>query len=157
MGPSPCTFTNVVLANNVICDYQNNGGVALSNITSRSSSFVNCKIENNLLVNNAGGIRNEGNSTTTIAKNVEITSTAAPSMITKYVKFGGRSNDYTPLPSANSLIGTGANLSSYFSTDISGLLRIASGNWDIGIANSGGTSTVTAQAPSNAKISIVTQ
>lgn len=157
VGPSPCTFTNVVLANNVICDYQNNGGVALSNITSRSSSFVNCKIENNLLVNNAGGIRNEGNSTTTIAKNVEITSTAAPSMITKYVKFGGRSNDYTPLPSANSLIGTGANLSSYFSTDISGLLRIASGNWDIGIANSGGTSTVTAQAPSNAKISIVTQ
>lgn len=157
-GGGACTFTRVVLANNVISDYQNNGGVALSNVTSNhTSAFVNCIIENNLLVNSANGIRHEGNSTTTIANNVEITSSAAASMLTKYVKLGGRSNNYTPLASATSLIGAGANLSAYFTTDISGALRTATGNWDIGAGNSGIISQGTTNAPTNAKISISTQ
>jgi hypothetical protein len=129
-GPSPCTFNDIVIANNV-CDYGDTGNpIALNNVTSFATTFTACIVVNNTIINGSG-IATQGNSTSTLIDNAVVSRTQATADFARY-STGTTNSDFHLLAAATSLIGHGANESGYFTTDKDGHARPATGNWDIG-------------------------
>lgn len=106
-----CVFTRVWLLNNTVVDYGANGGVAISNVRPdlNTASFVSCRIQNNLLINTPGGVRNENNTTTTISNNVEISAANAATHLTSYSTYSA-SNSLHLTAAATTAIHAGVNL-----------------------------------------------
>jgi hypothetical protein len=131
-GPLPCTFNDIVIANNTF-DCPDNGGqpIALNNVSSFATTFTNCVVANNVIVN-GGGIQSQGDTTSTFVDNVSLTTAQGKTDFVGYTSGSTTNNDYHLLAAAGSLIGQGANESGYFATDKDGNARPASGNWDIG-------------------------
>ena len=131
-GPLPCTFNDIVIANNTF-DCPDNGGqpIALNNVTSFATTFTSCVVANNVIVN-GGGIQSQGDTTSTFVDNVSLTAAQGKTDFVGYTSGSTTNNDYHLLAAASSLIGQGANESGYFATDKDGNARPATGNWDIG-------------------------
>lgn len=150
-GSSSLPVTDIVCANNTADGYalpytfRYPGGNA-------SSAFINCVFSNNLSVNGGSNIIDPAVSA---ASNVAITASQGSSYFVKY-SANSTANDYHLSSNATTLLGKGSDLSSYFTIDLSGLLRI-SGSWDIGAYSSGSGSGSSTLPPSNAKIAISAQ
>ena len=141
-GSLPCTFNDIVIANNV-CDYSDAGSnpIALNNITSFSTTFTACVVANNTVIYGSG-IDTQGNTTSTLIDNAVVSRTQAASYFAKY-SAGTTNSDFHLLAAAASLIGHGANESAYFTTDKDGKARPATGAWDIGAYQYGTNSVPT--------------
>ncbi len=131
-GPSPCTFNDIVIANNTF-DCPDSGGqpIALNNVTSFATTFTSCVVANNVIIN-GGGTQSQGDTTSTFVDNVSLTTAQAKTDLVSYTSGSTTNNNYHLLAAATSLIGHGANESKYFTTDKDGNARPATGNWDIG-------------------------
>lgn len=153
-GPLPATFQNVVIANNIAVDFGIIGQVSfsLNNVTAKPTTFTNCFVVNNISLNSTG-VGTQGNATSTVANNIAISKPAGTFNFMAYTEFGGLGNNLHLKPEAATLIGTGTNLSSFFTIDKNGMLRPSSGPWDIGPYILGSSPTPT--PPSNAQTSIL--
>ena len=131
-GSLPCTFNDIVIANNTF-DCPDNGGqpIALNNVSGFATTFTSCVVANNVIVN-GGGIQSQGDTTSTFVDNVSLTAAQGKTDFVGYTSGSGTNNNYHLLAAASSLIGQGANESGYFVTDKDGNARPATGNWDIG-------------------------
>jgi hypothetical protein len=132
-APTNNTFTNVLLANNVVDNGTTASGqsFALNNVANNhSASFVNCLVANNCIIG-GGNYDFANNSTTTTSANVQLTTAQAAAVFVSYTP-DSIANDYHPLSTASVLLGAGTNLYSYFTTDKDGAPRPAVGKWDIG-------------------------
>jgi hypothetical protein len=132
-GPSPCTFSDIVFANNVADGYGNNGSYTLNNVTGSShpTVFTACTIINNVSVN-GGYISTDGNTTSTVINNATLTTAQGAVDFVKYTASGGTNNDFHLLAAASALIGHATNEWAYFTTDKDGKPRPVTGNWDMG-------------------------
>jgi hypothetical protein len=105
--------------------------------------YTNCVIANNLSVN-SGGPSNSGSGGGVTIENNNVVLQGAPDPVTgiptatgispNFVHYAvdDASNDFHLTSLATTIIGHGANESSFFSTDMDGLPRPATGAWDIG-------------------------
>jgi hypothetical protein len=127
MGRWP-TFTDVVVANNLIADYGNHGSINLRNNPGQASTFDGCVVKNNIVIN-SGGI------------GVDPAVQTAADVVTTLSSGTGQFVQYTPQRAAppnnfhlsldDTLFrGKGNDLSAYFKTDRDGVSR--AGAWDIG-------------------------
>lgn len=89
-------------------------------------AWTACYIYNNVSVDGGSNVIDPN---VTSANNVSVTSGNGPTTFVSYTKHSA-SNNYHLLVTATALIGTGTNLSAYFTTDADGLAR--SVPWDIG-------------------------
>ena len=133
-GPAvPPSFTDIIVDNNTFVDINGGNAIAFGNCPAcnggNSSPYTGCYAYNNVLVN-SGGVLTYSSPVTT-GNNVILTSAQGASIFTSY-KTDSAANDYHLTSAATALIKTGANESSYFTTDKSGNARPASGAWDIG-------------------------
>src|SRR6202007_1085336 len=111
IGPSPCTFNNCIVANNLAVDYLGHSTWGLGNpTTTHPAAFINCVVANNLCLN-SGGINLVNNNTTASAGNVLLSVAQGSTNFVRYVAFGGTNNNFHLLPGANLVIGLGMNLS----------------------------------------------
>ena len=133
VGPSPCTFSDILFANNAADGYGNNGSYTLNNVTGSShpTTFTGCTIINNVSVN-GGYISTDGNTTSTIINNATLTTAQGAADFVKYTVTGGTNNDFHLLAAATALIGHATNELSYFTADKDGKARPVTGNWDMG-------------------------
>jgi hypothetical protein len=128
-GSQGATFTDIVIANNLLDGYGQHQGISLDNVTSHPGRFTSCLIANNVSIN-GGSIITTGNTTTTVVNNVLLAVSAGPGNFVGYAA-NGTNNNYHLLKTS-SLIGKGINLSNDFSSDKDGKLRAPTGAWDIG-------------------------
>jgi len=134
-GGAPATnyFVDVRLANNLVDSGANASGqsMALGNATTRTASFTDCLIANNIIV---GGepYYTPGNSTTPLVDNSTLTPSQAASLFVRYVP-NSVSSDVHLVATASSLIGKGTNLYSFFTADKDGNARQSAGAWDVGV------------------------
>jgi hypothetical protein len=129
MGRAP-NFTDVVIANNLSDGYLNHSSFVLNNVTSHPSQFTSCLISNNVGVN-GGGLDTTGNTSTPTTDNVLLSASAGSANFVSYAT-NSTSNNYQLLAGATSLIGQGANWTSYFTIDKNGKSRPATGAWAVG-------------------------
>jgi hypothetical protein len=108
-------------------------------------------VANNAIINGAG-VALQGNTTSTVLDNPMVSTVQAVADFVQYVVGSTTNNDYHLLFTATSLIGQGANLSSYFTTDMDGNARASTGNWDIG-AYAYSTNTVVVPNPPAIQVS----
>ena len=133
-GSTPCTFSNVVVANNIVVDYIAHVSVALNNITSFSSTFTGCVVSNNISLN-SGAIDLTNNTTTAHSGNVPITLAQGASSFKSYAEFGGAANDLHPALTDLLVVDKGVDLSavsSFLLTDKDGTSRPQGPSWDSG-------------------------
>jgi hypothetical protein len=125
------TMDDVFIVNNVIDGYQNKSGISLwEPKPGRTTTFINCKVANNVLVNTSG-VQVDSH-VQQIDNVMGVTSAQAQGDFINYAANSG-SNDYHLKGTAGGLLAAGANYSSYFTIDADGLPRQQSGNpWDIG-------------------------
>jgi hypothetical protein len=127
-------FTDVIIDDNLIVDTDGGvpqGAIAFGNLGGQSSApFSQCYCYNNVLVNAGNSITTWG-SPISMGDNIYLSSSQAQGYFVQY-KTLSPGNNYQLAAGATSLIGKGANESSYFTTDMNGNLRSASGAWDIG-------------------------
>jgi hypothetical protein len=130
------SFDDIVIANNMGVDYlKQQAAFALNNHTSFPTTFTKCVMANNITVNSSAvdhGIDMIGNSSTPLVDDVSLSATQAASMFVSYVPNGGLKNDFHLSAMATALLGKGANESQYFTTDLDGNARPATGPWDVG-------------------------
>jgi hypothetical protein len=133
LGPSPCTFNDVIIANNLASGYPNDGGqpFSLNNVSPYATVFTGDAVVNNVIVN-GGGISLSGNITSTLLGIVSLTAAQAGADFVSYTTTGGTNNDYHLKSVATLLIGQGVNESADFTSDRDGQPRPATGAWDIG-------------------------
>jgi len=133
VGPSPCTFNDIIFANNVADGYGNNGSYTLNNVTGSShpTTFSGGVIINNVSVN-GGYISTDGNTTSTVINNATLTTAQGAADFVKYTANGGTNNDFHLLAAASALIGHATNEWACFTTDRDGKPRPVTGNWDMG-------------------------
>jgi hypothetical protein len=128
------SFTDVIVANNTIIDLNpyNGSCIDMGNCpgcnggTAVSMSSVYCY--DNVFVN-SGGLAVY--SPVVTGNNVNLTTAQAQADFVSYKPLSP-GNNYHLTSAATSLIGQGVNESSYFTTDLAGFARPASGSWDIG-------------------------
>jgi hypothetical protein len=121
-------FTDIVVANNLIADYGSHGAINLRNNPGQSSTFSQCRVVNNSVIN-SGGIG--AASTVVTAANIVIHLSSGAGHFVSYTPLGASSNFHLVATDSAFRV-QGTNLSSYFSTDKDGKLRAPSGAWDIG-------------------------
>ena len=133
LGPSPCPFNDVIIANNLASGYPNNGGqpFSLNNVSSHATVFTGDAVVNNVIVN-GGGLSLSGDTTSTVLNNPSLTAAQAAVDFAGYTTTGGTNNNYHLTSAATSLIGQGANESGYFTTDRDGQPCPSTGAWNIG-------------------------
>lgn len=143
-------LTDVIICNNTIDGYVGHSSISLYNPGSTAATFVNCVVKNNVTVNSGFNI----SSSVSTANNVNVSSANAALYFASYA--GNRTNnDYHLMTAASPLLGSAANLSSYFTIDKDDKSRPASGAWDIGAYQFGITApdttapsvTITAPTP----------
>ena len=133
VGPSPCTYNNIVIANNVADGFGSLSAFNLGNSSANVTTFANDLVENNMAINSAGAVALPGVLSGVISiNNVLLAASQGATDFVSYSATGGMNNNFHLLSTATSLIGKGANLVSCFTTDMDGNLRAATGNWDIG-------------------------
>ena len=113
-------FTDIVVANNT--DDSTSQGIGIG--SQFPATFTGTLVANNVMIN-CSQITTGYNGQS--VDNVTLTSAQAGSDFVNYA--GG---DYHLTAAATALMGQGANLSTYFTTDKDGKLRPATGNWDLG-------------------------
>lgn len=134
VGSSPCTFNDIVIANNLADGYgltDNNQAYALNNPTAYSTTFSGCVVANNVMLD-GGYINMQNNSVTLMAGNISVSTNQGASYFSSYSPTGGTNNNYHLTAAATSLIGQGTNLSQFFTTDGDGKPRPSINNWDVG-------------------------
>jgi hypothetical protein len=160
-GPivSSIAFNDCVIANNLFANFgyvYNVGGnswmgmfgLRFAPITSTASvSYSGNLVANNIGVNCGFSLTSTG---TTLENNVEVDG-ANTGNFNAYVQLPATSpaDDFHLLKTATSFIQQGANLSSYFATDKDGNTRPASGAWDLGPYQYGGTNSSGGGGPTN--------
>jgi len=121
-------FTDVVVANNLVADYRGHAAINLRNNPGQSSTFTQCSVINNIIINSSG-IGVAGSVTT--ASNISIALSSGSGHFVRYTP-SASNNDFHLLASDTTFRGKGTNLSAYFSTDKDAKLRAPTGAWDIG-------------------------
>lgn len=143
VGTTPCIMNDIIVANNTVVDYMTpvsaTAGVSCNNDFGVSATFTATYVVNNLIVNGATSIDTTGNTGGTYSGNVFISSATAASYFTSYT-VNSASNNYNLTASATLAIGTGLDMSSFFTTDFAGTSRSAP--WDSGAYKSGGGATL---------------
>ena len=137
------SMTDIVIINNTIDGYVGHGPIGLWNPPPTAAVFSSCVVANNIYVNSGGPALAPAVAN---INNVSLTAAQGPKNFVSYT-VDSENNDYHLIANATTLIGQGANESSYFSTDKDGKLRPAAGAgaWDIGpyqFGSSGGTGPV---------------
>lgn len=129
-GTLPCTFLRVVMANNTFADYLTQASIALNNVAAPPVACVwtDCVIKNNAWVN-SGTTELTGNASTIPANNSSVSSASAALYFVLYT-INGANNDFRLTEDAMTLIGTGQDLSAFFTTDAEGTARTVP--WDLG-------------------------
>ncbi len=136
-------WNDIVIANNLISGVS--GAAILLN--GGPTQYTNTEVYNNIGCNsgysNYAGI--DVSSQITAANNLPSYS-CGPGMFTSYqnVSGSGFTYDFHPTSGATGLIGQGANLYSYFTSDKDGNPRPATGAWDIGPYEVTGATTISA-------------
>ena len=128
MGRQP-TFTDILIANNVIDGYGSHSSISLWNPTNHATTFTNCVVANNVTVNGSG-MRLDPQDT--VQTNLTGLTPAQAQSVFKSYSANSTTNDYDLLSTASQLIGRGTNKSANFTTDKDGNLRPTSGAWDLG-------------------------
>jgi len=131
--PNGYGYYNVVVANNLFADigYPGNAGAFACRLDDNIFSFTGCLCANNVSINANGGY--DFNAAVANAANIgDLIGAASSGLFASYTAFAGTNNDFHLAATADSLIGQGINLSSYFTADLDGNTRPATGNWDIG-------------------------
>lgn len=127
------TWTDDHIWNCTVVDYGSSAHAAVQMENQGSGNhitFSGCSVVNCVAVNSAGGYWLDGNVTST--DNILLTSSQGAADFTHYTTLSGTNNNMMPASSASAIVGAGQNLSSYFTTDMAGNSRPASGAWDIG-------------------------
>jgi hypothetical protein len=130
-SPIPMIMTNVVVANNISINFKvTSSTISIANAPGQipSVTYTNCAVKNNLSIDTLNNATGEAG--VTVSNNILMDSATAAPLFLRYVEFAGTANDLHPKAGASSLIGQGADLSAYFTTDYTGLTRVAP--WDIG-------------------------
>lgn len=110
------TFSNIVIANNTIVDYTSTGSagaIDIGDVGADNGWFTNCIVANNIAIN--AGIIRETDDADGVAMLNNI-ATNATDMFTSYTLYS-TNNNYQLVAGATDYIGTGTNLSAYFTTD----------------------------------------
>jgi hypothetical protein len=123
------TFTDVVIANNIVADYVNHSAGGMGDAGSWIATCINCITSNNIAINS---IKFDSKVGVTQEHNITISSADAINNFVKYVINGGLNNDYHLKSSATTLIDMGTNLGTYFTIDMDGISRPQGTGWDIG-------------------------
>lgn len=158
-----CVLDDVIVANNVVLDYNWGNATAGACINSGQNPiyysttggppiFTNCYGVNNIFVNGTTTFGATGNSTSTIANNLALTSTQAATYFVSYsVNSSGNNTHLTS--SATSAIGTGTNMAAYFTTDAAGATRTG---WDLGQYDyvTGGSAPTIQTQPSSQTVNV---
>lgn len=122
------TFTDVMVANNLIADYRGHGSINLRNNPGQGSSFSQCSVINNIIINSDGiGV----GSSVTATPNIVIALSSGSGHFVRYTP-SASNNDFHLLAVDTTFRGKGTALSSYFSSDKDGKLRAPTGVWDVG-------------------------
>lgn len=144
------TFSNVVIANNTIVDYTSTGSagaIDIGDVGADDGLFLNCIVANNIAVN--AGIIRETDDLDGVAMLSNI-ATNATDMFTSYTLYS-TNNNYRLVAGATDYIGTGTNMSAFFSTDYEGNAWVT---WDLGAfryASGGGGTPATGGSSSSRK------
>jgi hypothetical protein len=122
------TFSDIVIANNLIIDYGQHAAINLQNNRNQQSVFTDCIVANNLYVN-SGGIGLDP--AVKRPANVGLTTRRATKIFERYSPLG-TDNDLRLAGRVPPTLAEGANLSSYFNSDKEGQPRPAKGTWTVG-------------------------
>jgi hypothetical protein len=130
------SFTDIIVANNIMVDFSGPNqanAIAFGNCPGcnggNSSPYTGCYVVNNILLN-SGSVLTYSSPVTT-GNNVVLSAAQGQTDFTSY-KTLTPANNYHLSSTATAMIGKGANEYSYFTTDMAGNIRPASGAWDIG-------------------------
>jgi hypothetical protein len=152
-GPFGGTCVNVVVANNITVDYGGYGAFFTGNNGSYVWTMSGCVCANNIMLNS--GSINTSDYSGILEDNVSLSSSQALTDFVSYTVKGGTNNNFNLLATAQTLIGKGANLSTYFTQDFVGFFRPAVTNWDIGPYQYNDNSSETLPAPSTPNIELI--
>ena len=136
-------MTDIAIINNTCDGYVGHSPISLWNPPPTASVFSGCVVANNILVNSGGMSLAPADAN---IDNISLTAAQGPKNFVSYAA-NSANNDYHLIANATTLIGQGANESSYFSTDKDGKVRpfAGAGAWDIGayqFGSSGGAGVV---------------
>jgi len=136
MGNGAKMISDLLIANNTIVDIP---GTAFEGVhaTPPEGTYINCVFANNLaihcsqpfsIIGTIADVYNFGNADIYYGTNIFVS----------YTHFASTNNNLRPKLTATDVVGQGTNLSAFFTTDIEGNARPATGAWDIGAYQSDG-------------------